>query len=130
MNPFNIKCLISGEETQGRLATFEEIVAPHSGPPLHTHEDQIEVFHIISGSIVFELEGDRFTVDAGGTAVIPAGKTHSFTNATDQEAVIHFELLPAGKSEVFFEKLVAGDFEEIPVFFEEHGLKLMGPPLQ
>lgn len=129
MTPFNIKCLISSAQTEGRVAVFEEKVAPHSGPPLHTHENQTEVFHIISGRIQFELEGERFDVGPGGTAVIPAGKTHSFKNPTDQEATIHFELLPAGKSEAFFEKLVAGEFDDIPVFFEEHGLKLMGPPL-
>lgn len=130
MEDFKIKCLVSAEDTAGKVSVFEEIVAPHSGPPLHIHEHQLEVFHVISGHIQFEIEGKRIDVHAGGTASIPPGKAHAFINRSDEESVIHFELLPSGSSEVFFEKLVSGDFTELPDFFQEHGLKLLGPPIQ
>ena len=129
MNKFNIKCLVSGQDTDGRVAVYEEVVAPKSGPPLHTHEDQFEVFHVISGRIQFEVEGKRQEVSSGGTAVIPPGASHAFLNPSETDAVIHFELLPAGKSEAFFQKLVSGEFDDLPAFFEAHGLKLLGPPI-
>ena len=125
----DIKCLVSGEETDGRIAVFKEKVAPGAGPPLHTHESQLEIFHVVSGHIQFELEGKRIDVLAGGTAVIPPGKQHAFINMSEEESVIHFELLPAGTSEQFFARLVSGEFDDLPGFFAEHGLNLLGPPI-
>jgi quercetin dioxygenase-like cupin family protein len=130
MSNFRIKCLISGKETGEKVSVFEEVVAPGSGPPLHTHDDQLEIFHVLSGHIQFELEGERIDVYAGGTATIPPGKRHAFINKSKEDSVIHFELLPSGKSEEFFGRLAAGRFDDISTFFEEHGLKLMGPPIK
>ncbi|NDV61927.1 cupin domain-containing protein [Puniceicoccales bacterium CK1056] len=130
MSKFNIKCLVSSIETGGKVSVFEEVVTPGSGPPLHTHEEQLEIFHVISGHIQFELEGERIDVYTGGTATIPPGKKHAFVNKSEKNSIIHFELLPSGKSEEFFERLVAGRFEDIPSLFEEHGLKLLGPPIK
>jgi len=93
------------------------------------HQNQLEIFHVISGSIQFELEGERIDVYSGGTAIIPPGKTHSFINKSEEESVIHFELLPSDSSEQFFEGLVSGKFEDLALFFDQHGLKLLGPPI-
>jgi quercetin dioxygenase-like cupin family protein len=130
MEKLDIRCLISSQETEGKISVFAEVVAPKSGPPLHTHENQLEIFHVITGHIQFELEGERIDVYPGGTAIIPAGKPHAFINESDEESIIHFELLPSGTSEEFFEKLVSGGFGDLPGFFEAHGLKLLGPPIQ
>jgi quercetin dioxygenase-like cupin family protein len=129
MSKLNIKCLVSGKETGEKVSIFKEVVAPGVGPPLHMHEAQLEIFHVISGHIQFELEGERIDVFSGGTAIIPHGKKHAFINKSEEESIIHFELLPSGKSEPFFERLVAGSFDDLPSFFEEHGLKLLGPPI-
>jgi len=130
MDKLNINCLISTRETDGAVSVFEEVVAPHAGPPLHTHENQLEIFHVITGHIQFEVDGERIDVHAGGTASIPPGKPHAFINKSGEASVIHFELLPSGSSEAFFEKLVSGRFDNLPGFFKEHGLTLLGPPLQ
>ena len=130
MDKLDIKCLISETMTGGRVSVFEEVVAPNSGPPLHTHENQLEIFHVITGHIQFELEGERIDVFPGGTALIPPGKPHAFINRSKEESIIHFELLPSSSSEQFFEKLVSGRFEDLPELFETHGLKLLGPPIQ
>jgi quercetin dioxygenase-like cupin family protein len=130
MNKPNIKCLISGEQTEGKVSVFEEIVPPHSGPPLHIHTEQFEIFHVISGVFEFEMNSKRIERGAGETVLIPPGARHTFLNKSDESAVLHFSLLPSGDSEVFFEKLVQGDFEDVQVLFEEHGLKLCGPPIR
>lgn len=130
MENLNIKCIIPGKATGGKVSVFEEVVAPAFGPPLHTHENQLEIFHVLSGHIQFELDGKRFDVTAGGTATIPPGMPHAFTNKSEGESVIHFELLPSGSSEDFFHNLASGNFEDLPQFFSDHGLKLLGPPIQ
>ena len=130
MNPPDISCLISGKETSNRISVFKESVAPKSGPPLHTHESQLEIFHVISGTILFEVDGTRGEVPAGGTATIQPGVPHAFINPTNEPALIHFELLPSGSSETFFQRLVDGDFDDPAALFGEHGLQLLGPPLE
>ena len=119
MDKLDIKCIISGKETDGKVSVFEEIVAPGSGPPLHIHERQLEIFHVISGHIQFELEGKRIDVFSGGSFAVPPGKQHSFINKSGEESIIHFELLPSDTSEQFFEGLVSGNFEDLALFLSK-----------
>jgi quercetin dioxygenase-like cupin family protein len=129
MEKLDIKCIISGKETDGKLAVFEEIVAPGSGPPRHTHRNQFEIFHVIEGSLRFEVNGESFERTAGAAAVVPAGAVHAFRNIGATPAVIHFEMLPAGDSEEAFELMVGGAIDDVDAFFDKYGMDLSGPPL-
>lgn len=130
MIDLDIKCLVSGADTGGAVAVFEEIVAPGGGPPRHTHRDQLEIFHVIEGTIRFEVAGETFERGAGATALVPAGATHAFRNVGDAPARIHFELMPALKSEEAFERLVSETITDPAAFFDEYGMDLVGPPLE
>jgi len=127
-NP-DIKCIISGNETGGKMAVFEEIVPPGTGPPRHTHRHQLEVFHVIEGSMKFEVNGEVFERGAGAAAVVPAGAVHAFRNIGDAPALIHFELLPAGDSEEAFARMVAGKIGDVDTFFDKYEMDFSGPPL-
>ena len=129
MEKFTIKCLITAEETGGKVAVFEEVVRAKSGPPLHIHKNQLEIFHVIQGDIRFRVGEEEVDVSSGGTAVVPAGAPHTFFNLSEAKAIIHFELLPAGQSERFFEKLTTGAFDDPAKLFEDHDLELLGPPM-
>lgn len=128
---FDIRCIISSAETEGRLAVFEEVVAPQSGPPLHAHVNQLEVFHIIDGEFLFQCDGKQVTLKTGESIAIPVKAVHTFKNVSDEPGRIHFELLAAGKSEEFFKRLVAeiGEIKDIGAFFAEYDIELKGPPL-
>lgn len=128
---FQIKQLISGAETGGKLAAFEERTSPGAGPPRHAHANQIEVFHILKGRHLFLLNDQTLEAGPGECVVVPAGATHAFKNIDTEEGVLHFELLPAGSSGEFFDRLVRGDFslEGLPEFFREYDIALLGPPL-
>ena len=129
--PLNIKCIASGDQTDGDVAIFEEIVEPASGPPLHTHRNQVEIFHIIEGDFKFHVDGEEFEKSAGDTAVVKKGSVHAFKNIGKTQGRLKFELLPANRSEEAFEKLVnEGDqIEDVSAFFEEYDMDLAGPPL-
>lgn len=128
---FDIRCIIPSTETGGKMAAFEEKVPPRAGPPLHTHKTQHEIFHIISGTFLFQSDGNQVTLGTGDSISIPPGAVHSFKNIGSETGTIHFELLDAGKSEEFFARIVSEfpDIEDVPAFFEQYGLELMGPPL-
>ena len=129
MEKLDIKCIISGDETDGKMTVFKEVVAPGSGPPRHTHRNQLEVFHVIDGIIRFEVNGKSFERKAGAAAVVPAGAVHAFRNIGATPAVIHFEMLPAGDSEEAFDLMVRGEIGDIEAFFDKYGMDLAGPPL-
>ena len=129
MENLDIKCIISGTETDGKMAVFKEIVPSGFGPPRHTHRNQLEVFHIIEGSIQFEVNGELFERGSGAVAVVPAGAVHAFRNIGTMPAVIHFEMLPAGDSEEAFDRMVTGDIGDVEAFFDDYGMDLSGPPL-
>lgn len=129
MPTFDIKCLVSGKDTAGAVAVFEEIVAPGAGPPRHIHRQQIEIFHVISGAIRFEIDGVPTDVGAGGAAAVPAGAVHTFKNVGDEPATIHFELMPADTSEEAFARLASEEIADPPSFFDHYGMDLVGPPL-
>lgn len=131
MKDFDIKCLVSGEDTGGSIAIFEEIVPPGSGPPRHTHRTQLEAFHILEGTLRFEIDGKIIEAGPGAAAVVPAGVVHAFKNIGASPARIHFELIPAGKSKEFFSRLVEeGDQIVDPeAFFAEYDMDISGPPL-
>ena len=129
MKDLDITCVISGSETGGKVAVFEEVVAPASGPPRHTHRNQLEVFHVLEGRIRFEVDGEVLVREAGSVAVVPAGAVHAFRNDGGESARIRFELLPAGSSEEGFRLLLAGEVEDVGAFFDQYDMDLVGPPL-
>ncbi len=128
---FKISTLLSGERTGGQVSVFAEVTSPGAGPPLHRHVEQIEVFHVLEGRHKFVLDGEEVIAQAGDCLLVPAGAAHTFKNIDRSEGLLHFELLPSGSSEQFFKKLVEdpAGIADMPAFFREHGLELLGPPL-
>ncbi|MES2440933.1 MAG: cupin domain-containing protein [Verrucomicrobiota bacterium] len=126
----DIRCIVSGAQTGGAISVFKEIVQPGIGPPRHIHHGQIEIFHVLSGILLFEVDGVRSTVTSGGAAVVPVGAVHAFRNIGDTPATLHYELLPSGNSEEAFERIVREEIEDAAAFFESYGMKMAGPPLE
>src|SRR5262245_27712269 len=50
--------LATGDETDGKYALWEAVVAPGGGPPPHTHSREEEGFYVLDGEITFQV-GDR-----------------------------------------------------------------------
>jgi quercetin dioxygenase-like cupin family protein len=132
MMQFKIRNLAGGRQTGGRISVFAEVTTPGFGPPLHRHISQLELFHIIKGQHKFRLDDREIVAGPGECVVIPAGAVHTFKNVDAEDGLIHFELLPSGTEEAFFARLV-NDFEgigDMAAFFAEHGLELLGPPIE
>src|SRR5690606_39297144 len=59
--------LATGEDTDGKYATFEAIVPPGSGPPPHVHSREEESFLVLEGEMTFQLGEDRIVADRKST---------------------------------------------------------------
>lgn len=108
--------LAVGEETDGKYALFEAIVAPGGGPPPHIHSREEESFYVLDGRITFQLGEDRFVAESGSFLNMPVGSLHTFKNETDKPARMLIFVAPAGLEQMFFEvgRPVADDAETAP----------------
>ena len=107
--------LIDGAETftitrsagEGGPCHVEFEIGPGgSGPPTHTH-DEPESFEVLSGAIIFWLDGVERRFSAGESFVIPAGCAHTFKNASKVEAVRTL-VTHSGAFERLVDQLAAG----------------------
>lgn len=95
--------LATGEETDGRYALFEAIVAPGGGPPPHIHSREEEGFYVLEGEITFQIGAERPVAPAGTFANMPIGSLHSFKNESARPARMLISVAPAGLEQMFFE---------------------------
>lgn len=123
-----IQVIKSSADTEGHVAIFKEITDPNHGPPLHTHNNQTEVFHVLKGKYKFHLDGDIFELGPGDIAVVKPGQVHAFKNIANETGEFIFELYPALDADIFFEKLSQlSDPKIIASMFEDYGGNLIGP---
>ena len=132
MNMLNIK--ISGDDTEGNLAVFEQTgLTPHGGPPLHIHPFQDEWFYVLEGEYQFQVGIDHYELKAGDTIFLPRNVQHAFVQLTEKGKMI-VSYVPAGKMESFFK--VTNDWinpptkEEVIKVFADHDMTVVGPPLR
>jgi quercetin dioxygenase-like cupin family protein len=71
--------------------------------PEHVHPKQESGAEVRSGSLVFEIDGERKPVGPGESVVIPPDTPHRFWNESDEEAHSVQFFRPAGEIGAFFE---------------------------
>jgi quercetin dioxygenase-like cupin family protein len=75
--------------------------------PLHVHPRQESGAELLSGSLVFEVDGAQRRLEPGDSISIPAGTPHRFWNDGEQDAHWSGYFRPALASAEFFETLFA-----------------------
>lgn len=66
-----------------------EFAAPRGlGPPLHRHDDEDELFVVLSGEVAFHSGDDRLLTGEGGIAFLPHGIPHTFQVHSDTAAFV------------------------------------------
>jgi quercetin dioxygenase-like cupin family protein len=124
---------VRGEQTDGALTAFENVVAPGDGPPLHTHSNEDESWYVLEGRLRFRLADERRDAPQGSFVFVPRGVPHCFQNVAETPARILVAFTPSGM-EAFFDR-----FAELPdgpvdpgVFARlgaDVGMTVVGPPL-
>ena len=84
-----------------------EIPPSDEREPRHIHPRQRSAAEVLSGSLVFEVDGDERRLRAGDSITIPAGVPHRFWNDGDDVARSVQTFEPALSIADFFEELFA-----------------------
>lgn len=123
---------ISSKDTGGQLSVFEYRGVEKTGPSLHVHLYQDEIFAVTEGKFRFVVGDETHELSEGQTIFLPRAIAHTWIQLSDTGRLIYF-LQPAGKMEEFFMVMNAmktrPSDEEMDRIHSEHGMKTVGPPL-
>jgi len=136
--------LVSAQDSDGSMSLLRQRLSPGYAPPLHVHEHEDQVLHVVEGSVTawIDPQGDAPTevvMSAGDSVFLPRRIPHGF-KAGDQGAQV-LEINTPGGFEGFH--LAAGDEpthdgmpEQRPTDVErlarhapDYGCTVLGPPL-
>jgi quercetin dioxygenase-like cupin family protein len=117
------------------LTVIETTNAPGFGPPLHRHAET-EVFRVLAGRYLYEIDGRRFYAETGDVVSVPGGAAHAFINVTDAPAQQLILILPGLDATAFFTELGEVMRDGVPdrallnAFGKRWGVEFLGPPLR
>jgi len=131
---------LPAEASDGRFALIEFLFPHLASPPVHSHP-QDESYVVLEGRLTIVAGNERFELEPGGSAAVPAGVPHTFRVDSDTARVLVLST-PAGIEGFIREGGVpATDAtlpppdtlrpspEELARIFEAHGQVNYGPPL-
>lgn len=128
---------ISGHDVDGRLCALVLTTPPDRSPPLHLHVAQNEWFFMLDGSIGVQCGEQRTVLRTGDSFLAPLGVPHAYVPLNGKAARILNVFDPAGEIEQFFTDYANvlntpghPDFHRLQVLSEQHGIKVLGPPLK
>ena len=130
-----LRILLSGDQTEGTVAVFEDIVQPGVGAPRHIHHGQDETFFFLEGSFDVEVDGALHHMRPGDVAFIPRETVHAFKNVGDTAGRLRYVFSPALRMEAMFraffdaQKTTQMTEEAMRQIAADHGQSIVGPPL-
>lgn len=78
--------LIEKQSLFGKARLFAKLsVKPESSIGLHKHENEFEIFYVLSGKGLFNDNGNIIPVQTGDICFTTPGETHSIENTTQQD---------------------------------------------
>jgi len=126
---------VSGADSDGHLAFFHLFAPPMSGPPRHVHSREDELFYVLEGELVFELDGERRTARTGDTVYLRRGVVHAYQNFTQSNARLLIATTPGAFSGFFVELSAATPLgglpspEKLDSIAANYGITMLGPPM-
>lgn len=100
----NYRILLSGGQTDEKLAIIEMNVPPGSGPMPHQHPHFQESFYVLEGEIEVRTQDHRYIAQKDAMVTIPVnGPVHCFKNISGENARLLCIVTPAGLESFFKE---------------------------
>ena len=116
------------------FSIIETINAPGKGPPRHRHPEA-EIFRVLEGRYLYEMDGRRFYAEVGDVVSIPGGAEHGLVNVTDKPARQYILVFPALDAVAFFTELAGVMQNGVPDkaalnrFCAKWRVEFLGPPV-
>jgi mannose-6-phosphate isomerase-like protein (cupin superfamily) len=133
--------LIPSDAAGGKLSVFRTTMPEGFSPPKHIHTREDEVFLVLDGDVVFDIDGRRLLAGPGTSVYMPRGVPHTFRIQTPVAAMLgviapgEFEQLfrnlsvPAAKRELPAPETVPLDIPAVMAEPTRLGTQVVGPPM-
>jgi quercetin dioxygenase-like cupin family protein len=122
--------LITGQQTEGKLAVFEQTMVPNGVVPLHINHREDESFYLVEGKYLFEVSGMLDELGPASHVFVPRGIPHRFRCMERGKMLIVCQ--PAG-IESAFDELTSLRPPVEPLTYaavcQKYGIEVLGPPL-
>jgi uncharacterized cupin superfamily protein len=122
---------VTPAECGGRYLAFEVEIPPGCGAPMHRHEVDSELFHVLAGAVTFVQPDGQRVVGPGSSAFLPVGGEHAFYNGGAVTARALVIASPGVEAERFFAEIDAAsrrttvDLALVSAAAREHGLTIL-----
>lgn len=133
--------LVPAAATGGALSVFRATMPEGFSPPRHVHTREDEVFLVLDGEALFDIDGRITAAGPGTTVFMPRGVPHTF-RIQSPAAVMLGVMTPGGFEDLFRNLGVPADDRALPepgavpfdlpaVMAEQErlGTRVVGPPL-
>ena len=135
LGQIEIRFLLDGDDTGGRLSVFEFLVPPGARVPApHYHEQVDEVAYGLEGVLTFTVDGRSARIGPGDRCFIPRGAVHHFVNAGAEPTRTLSVLTPASIGPAYFRDMAAllaaggpPDPARVAEVMRRHGLIVVPP---
>jgi quercetin dioxygenase-like cupin family protein len=138
-NSFSVR--LSSAESAGALTLLEVVAPVGTGPPLHIHRREAEIFYLLAGRMTYRAGDESFELTPGASIYLPKDIPHAFRVIGDAPARFLALTAPGGIERLYEELGRTPDREGLPdrPSAEEiggwlgaaprYGLEICGPPL-
>ncbi|SMC56596.1 cupin domain-containing protein [Moheibacter sediminis] len=125
-----LRCVVSNKDSDGQLlmgTTLPGSIKFKGGPPLHIHKLQDEIFFVVSGEFLIQLDKQIFTAKTGDATFIPRGTPHTFANPHENNpgSLISIHIPGSDEMEAYFKTIASGNFPKE----SSADLSDVGPPI-
>jgi mannose-6-phosphate isomerase-like protein (cupin superfamily) len=133
--------LVPAAATGGLLSVFRATMPEGFGPPRHVHTSEDEVFLVLDGKALFDVDGRILPAGPGTTVFMPRGVPHTFRVQSPVARMLGV-MTPGGFEELFRNLGVPAGARSLPpagavpfdlpaVMAEQErlGTQVVGPPL-
>jgi quercetin dioxygenase-like cupin family protein len=131
-------------EGEDGISVMETLASHGDSPPLHVHQTEDEIFHVLEGQLRIRAGDADVTIGAGETLLAPKGVSHTYrvesregarwlviTTRGDFERFVHALSRPAERPELPTPQgpPTPEQADALATAAREHGIELVGPPL-
>jgi quercetin dioxygenase-like cupin family protein len=134
LGQIEVRFLLDGDDTAGRLVMFEFLVPPGARVPApHYHVEVDEVAYGLEGVLTFTVDGRSNQIGPGDRCFIPRGAVHHFVNAGTEPTRTLAVLTPALIGPAYFRDMAAlitggpTDPARMAEVMRRHGLIVVPP---
>ena len=109
MKVLTVKFLVTGDDSNGSVATFElSVAASQRLPgPAHSHDHYEETIYGTEGVLTWTVDGTPIDVGPGQALCIPRGAVHRFDNNGPADAKALCVITPAAIGPEYFREVAA-----------------------